>query len=255
MLYLLLGVLVGFLSGLLGIGGGVLIAPALLFIFQQQGLFSHYAAHVAAGTSLAVITFTSLSSIIAYQQKRSIAWSLVKPLLPGIIVGSIAGTFIAILMPGEFLSRFLGVFMLLAAVQMLLPKPVSYQKKLPNRWVLMGLGVLISMVGSLVGVGGGILLIPFLAYYQVPLRLAAGTVVTCTFFVALTGIANLMIIPHVLPLLKTDYIFWPAIWQMAPTSIVFAWMGTSVAHRLSVDVLKRIFALFLALVGIYTFRE
>lgn len=251
MIYLLLGILVGFLSGLFGIGGGILIAPALVFIFQQEALFLDRTTQVAAGSSLAVIVFTALMSIIAYQQRKSIDWKLVKQLLPGIILGSLLGTMAATLVSSEFLARFLGFWVFLLSIQMLLPENIFCQKALPGAWALALAGVFAGIVGGLVGLGGGILLIPFLSYYQIPLRVVAGTVVTCSFFVALTGILNLTLIPHLLPDMRNSYIFWPAVWHIVPTSIVFAWLGALVAHRLPAIMMKRIFAVFLAVVGIY----
>ena len=251
MIYLLLGILVGFLSGLFGIGGGILVAPALVFIFQQKAFFIDHATQVAAGSSLAVIVFTALMSIIAYHKRKSIDWELVKQLLPGIVLGSLLGTIAATLVSSEFLARFLGFWVFLLSIQMLLPENGFDQKALPGAWALALVGVFAGMIGGLVGLGGGILLVPFLSYYQIPFRMVAGAVVTCSFFVALTGVVNLTLIPHLLPHVRSSYIFWPAVWHIVPTSIVFAWVGASVAHRLPAIIMKRIFAVFLALVGIY----
>jgi len=251
MIYLFLGMLVGFLSGLLGIGGGILVAPALVFIFEQQALFPHHLTQIAAGSSLAVIIFTSLSSIIAYQQRKSINWELVRQLLPGIVVGALAGTVIATLVSSASLARLLGFLVFLLSIQMLWPQDGERQVALPSSWVLAFFGVLVGFVGGLVGIGGGILLIPFLTYYRVPIRFAAGTVITCTFFVALIGAANLTLLPYILANVKESYIFWPVVWQIVSTSIIFAWVGMLVAHRLPVKILKRIFSVFLAMVGVY----
>lgn len=251
MAYLVLGVFVGLLSGLLGIGGGVLVTPALVFVFHQQGLFSDHVAQVAAGSSLAVIIFTAFASMVAYQQKGSIDWSLVKRILPGIILGALIGALTATLVPSAWLARFLGFFVFLIALQMLFLGNIKNAKALPNDWILAFLGLIIGAVGSLVGIGGGLLLLPFLTYYQLSIHRAAGTVITCSFFVALMGVCSLTVMPYFLPEVHRAYVFWPAVLWIVPTSIVFAWIGTFIAHKLPVRIMKHIFAGFLAIVGVY----
>lgn len=251
MTYLLLGIFVGLLSGLLGIGGGILVTPALIFIFHQQALFSTNVTQVATGSSLAVIIFTTFTSVIAYQQKKSIDWHLVRCILPGIVLGALIGALTVTLVPSILLARFLGFFIFLIALQMLFLGRITHTKVLPNIWILALLGLIVGIIGSLVGIGGGLLLLPFFDYYRLSIHRAAGTVITCSFFVALTGVCSLTVIPYFLPNIHKVYVFWPAVWRIVPTSIIFAWIGTLIAHKLPVYIMRRVFAGFFAVVGIY----
>jgi len=251
MTYLFLGVFTGLLSGLLGIGGGILITPALVFIFHQQSLFPNHAAQIAAGSSLAVIIFTSLTAVITYQQKNSIDWAFVKGLLPGLILGGPLGALTATFISSQSLSRFLGGFIVLISLQMLFLENLKSKGTPPHKFLLLFLGGMIGFIGGLVGIGGGLLLAPFLTFYQLPIYRIAGTMITCSFFIATSAVLSLTLIPHFLPHVDTIYIFWPAVLWIVPTSIIFAWLGTLLAHKLPINIMKRIFSIFFALAGSY----
>lgn len=249
MIYWILGIFVGFLSGLLGVGGGILITPALVFIFHHQGLFPSNATQIAVGSSLAIIAFSALGSLTAHQYRKNIDWRLVVYLLPGLIGGSLVGTYVATIVPSNFLAKFLGVFVLLISFKMQLP-----QKKLnsiePEPFLVRIIGCFIGILGGLLGIGGGVLLIPFLEYCRVPIHRAVGTSIASSFFVSLAGTLSLMTIAYFSPVGNTaGYIFWPAVVGIISTSILFAWVGALVATKLDVKTLKRIFAIFLIFVG------
>ena len=117
-LYLLLGVFAGTLAGLLGVGGGLVMVPVLVFIFQSQAMESSVIIHMALGTSLAIIMLTSLSSIRAHQQRGAVLWSVCARLTPGIILGALSGAAVADALPDAVLKPVFGVFELLVALQM-----------------------------------------------------------------------------------------------------------------------------------------
>lgn len=250
--YLALGIFAGFLTGMLGIGGGVLIVPSLVFLFHHEPLSSSYIIQTAAGTSLAIVAFNSLTSVAAYQKNQCVDWLIVKRLLPSLLIGALLGTTTASLIKSQFLAYILGVFLVLLAIEMQLrQKHTSTEPISPPSAILNTMGIFSGMMAGLVGIGGGVIIIPFLTHYQFSVQRAAGTTIACALFVATISTINLMLLPYFLQHPEISYIFWPAVFSIIPTSMIFAWVGAHVANKLPVDTMRRIFALFLGLVGIY----
>ena len=119
-LYLLLGALAGTMAGLFGIGGGLVIVPVLIFSFGLQGISPEIAAHLAVGTSLATIVFTSISSIRTHHQHGAVRWDLFRPMTVGIVVGAVLGAWTAAMLSGPVLETIIGVFVILVALKMIL---------------------------------------------------------------------------------------------------------------------------------------
>ena len=155
LLYIALGSVAGLLAGLLGIGGGLVIVPMLTFTFTAQGFPESHILHMALGTSLASILFTSLSSVRAHHSRDAVLWPVVLRITPGILVGTFLGSWIASMLTSTFLKGFFGFFLYYVAIQMILgikPKPT---RNLPGSMGIFGVGSTIGIFSSLVGIGGG----------------------------------------------------------------------------------------------------
>jgi uncharacterized protein len=251
MMYLLLGIFAGLLAGILGIGGGLLVTPALVFIFHQVSFTPPNTVQIAAGTSLAVIAINSCVSFITYHQNKNVDWETIKILLPSLLIGACIGTLIGHLVSNQFLAHFLGIFIILVAIQMQFKwKNPTADPTLKNIWIFRSAGIFSSILGGLIGVGGSVIIIPFLDYLQFPIQRVTGTAIACSFFVALSSIFTLTLLPYFSTHSQMSYIFWPAVLWIAPTSIIFAWVGASIANRLPTNLMRKILSIFLIFVGI-----
>ncbi|MEW5943489.1 MAG: sulfite exporter TauE/SafE family protein [Pseudomonadota bacterium] len=252
LLYLAVGVVAGFLAGLLGVGGGLVIVPALAFIFAAQHFAPAYILHLALGTSLASILFTSVSSLRAHHAHGAVDWSIVRRTAPGIVAGTLAGTLIAAKLSTGFLKMFFVVFVYYVATQMLLnikPKP---SRQLPGRAGMFAAGGVIGSVSSLVGIGGGTLSVPFMTWCNVKLHRAIGTSAAIGFPIAAAGAAGYILSglsAGMLPEYSLGFLYLPALVGLVAASILTAPLGARLAHRLPVPKLKKIFALLLYVIG------
>lgn len=246
--YLMLGAFAGTAAGMLGIGGGLIIVPVLVWIFQQQGMSSNILVHVAIGTSLASIVFTSIASVRAHHQNNAVLWSTFRKLILGIIIGAWFGAMIADVLPTKELKLLFGLFELYVAVQMSLNiKPKAF-RQLPNTYALNAVGVGIGFVSSIVGIGGGTLTVPFLVWCNTSLRKAIATSAAVGLPIAVAGSVGFVFAGWNEPELSVysvGYVYFPALVGIILTSILFAPLGASLAHRLPIPLLKKIFALLL----------
>lgn len=252
LLYLATGVFAGFLAGLLGVGGGLVIVPVLVFIFTAQHFPAGQVMHLALGTSLASIMFTSISSLRAHHAHAAVNWSVVRGITPGIVAGTLAGTVLAAHLSTFFLKVFFVVFLYYVAVQMVLnikPKP---SRELPGAVGMFGAGSMIGGVSSLVGIGGGTLSVPFMTWCNVKLHQAIGTSAAIGFPIAAAGtvgyIANGWGL-EALPAYSLGFVYLPALAGLVVASVLTAPFGARLAHRLPVDKLKKFFALLLFVLG------
>lgn len=249
--YLMLGAVAGFCAGLFGIGGGLIIVPALAFLTQAPP--GAPLMHIAVGTSLAAIIPTALSSLYAHHRRGAVAWPLVRRLAPGIVAGTAGGAVIADLIGGDALRATFAVFLLGAALQMAFGALPAARRDLPGRAGMAAAGIVIGAVSALVGIGGGTLTTPFLAWCRVELRRAIATSAACGLPIALTGTAAYLIAglnESGLPAGSSGYIHWPAALAIAATGIFAAPLGARLTHRLPVTLLRRLFALLLATVAV-----
>jgi uncharacterized membrane protein YfcA len=251
--YIGLGAFAGVLAGLFGVGGGLVIVPVLAFLFQQQGIPSEVLMHLAVGTSLATIVFTSLSSVYAHHRRGAVQWSAVARLAPGIVIGAWIGAVLAERLPGVQLRTVFGVFELLVALQMGLALRASAHRRLPG-WMGMGIaGSIIGAVSAIVGIGGGTMTVPFLQWCNMPMRHAVATSAACGLPIAIAGTLGFVVSgwgKATLPELSSGFLYWPAFAGIVAASVVFAPLGARLAHALPAAQLKRFFALFLAFLGL-----
>ncbi len=251
--YIALGAFAGVLAGLFGVGGGLVIVPVLAWLFLHQGMNPEVIMHLAIGTSLATIVFTSISSVYAHHRRGAVQWQAFAQLAPGIVLGAWLGAVIADNMPSTNLRVIFGVFELLVASQMGFGLKVSPHRTLPGR-VGMGIaGGVIGTISAIVGIGGGTMTVPFLQWCNVEMRKAVATSAACGLPIAVAGALGFVVSgwnEMGLPALSSGYLYWPALGGVVAASVLFAPLGARLAHALPAAQLKRWFALFLAFLGI-----
>lgn len=243
--YLLTGAAAGFFAGLLGVGGGVVVVPILTVLFTGQGFPGREVLHLALGTSMATILFTSLSSLRAHHAHQAVLWPVVRDLTPGILLGTLLGTQLAGRISSQALAIFFVAFMLLVAVQMIANLRPEPSRSLPGRTGLGLTGTLIGGVASLAAMGGGALTVPYLIWCNVRPHRAIGTSAAVGLPIALGGTVGYVWNGwgHAdLPPGSLGFVYLPALGVILLASVLTAQLGARLAHRLPIQVLKRIFA-------------
>ena len=251
--YLALGAFTGFSAGLLGIGGGLVMVPALTVMFGAQGLMpATETLHMALGTSMASIIFTAISSAHTHHQHKAVLWPVFRSFTPGILAGTAVGTLFAASIPSRPLAIFFAFFVVLIAVQMALnfkPKP---SRELPGNLGLLATGVGIGALSSLVAIGGGALTVPFLSWCNVRVQNAIGTSAAVGLPIAVGGTLGYIYNGwpvEGLPPYSLGFVYLPALAILVTTSMLTAPVGARMAHRLPVATLKKTFAGILVLLA------
>nr|WP_275113974.1 sulfite exporter TauE/SafE family protein [Psychromonas antarctica] len=255
-LLLALGAVVGVLAGLLGIGGGLQVVPALVFILPMTGIAPELVMHFALATSLATIILTSGSSAINHIKLGNVDLFVVKWLIPGVIIGGFLGSFIADLIPSQYLTKVFAVIVLLLALQMFSSILIVTARSMPNRFFTAVSGIIIGSLATLAGIGGGALTVPFLNRHGIEIRKAIGTSAVCGGIIALSGMLGFIwhgTHADNLPPYSIGYVYLPALLCISGTSIFTTKYGARLASYLPSHILKRIFALFLVLISITMF--
>jgi len=250
--YLAVGVLAGLLAGLLGVGGGLVVVPALLWLFAAQGFSAESLVHLAVGSSLATIVATGASSAWAHHRHGAVDWSLFAGLAYGLVPGAVVGGLFASLLSAALLHMLVAVFVLLVAVQVLAGLRPSPHRGQPSLGWRVLAGVVIGLLSALVGIGGGSLTVPWLLWHNVAMRVAVATSSACGVPIALAGAIAFGVAGSGqagLPPASSGFVYWPAVGGIVVTSLLTAPLGARLAHRLPVPLLKRGFGLFLLLVG------
>ena len=252
-LYLITGAIAGLLAGLLGIGGGLVIVPALIWVFTAGGIDTSVTVHLAVGTSLATIIFTSISSIRAHHLHGAVNWQLVRRLAIGLMLGAMLGALVADLLSTKWLQRTFACFVMLVSIQMVVKGKLPIIRKLPDTMGLLLAGSLIGTVSAIVGIGGGSLTTPFLTACGIGIRYAVATSAACGLPIAIMGTLGFIFTgwtQQQLPSYSTGYVYWPAFLGIVSASILTAPLGAKLAHSVPVVILSRVFAAFLFLVGL-----
>jgi uncharacterized membrane protein YfcA len=249
---LAIGVLAGLLAGLLGVGGGVVVVPALILLFGHLGFVPDWAPHLAIGTSLATIIGTGSASVIAHHRRGAVRWDLFRRLAPWILIGAWAGSAIAGLLTQTWLQRIFGVFLLFVGVRMLWRRRAEVEGEPPGAAGLALAGTGIGAVSSLVGIGGGTMTVPFLHRSGVDMRRAVATSSACGLPIAIAGTLGFLVVGwgrEGLPAGSTGFVYWPAVGAILLTSIPAAPIGARLAHTLPVVTVERVFGSLLLLVA------
>ncbi|HEX9396428.1 MAG TPA: sulfite exporter TauE/SafE family protein [Burkholderiales bacterium] len=236
LVYLAIGAVVGFLAGLLGIGGGAIMVPLLAWAYRAQGMPDAEVLHLALGTSMATIFFTSASSMRAHHRHGAVDWKVALAVSPGILAGSFGAALVAASLPTRPLAMIFTVLAFAAATQIFFDLKPRTVRELPGPAGLLGAGAVIGTASSLFAAGGAFLTIPFLLWCSVPVRRAIGTAAAVGFPIAIAGSAGYLL---------KGFIHWPALALIVVTSMALAPLGARTAYRLPVRRLRMIFALMM----------
>jgi len=255
----LLGMGTGFLAGLLGIGGGMLMVPFITIILSGRGVGPDLAVKMAIATSMATIIFTSISSVRAHHKRGAVRWDIVKRLSPGIVLGSIVSSLgVFALLKGSWLAVFFGAFVSFSATQMFLDKKPKPTRQMPGTGGQLAAGGVIGFLSGLVGAGGGFISVPFMAWCNVAIHNAVATSAALGFPIAVANVTGYVIAGQSvqdLPAGSFGYIWLPALVVIALCSVFTAPLGARAAHALPVSKLKRVFASILYLLAAYMFYK
>jgi len=246
--YLTLGAIAGFLAGLFGVGGGLVLVPVLLLLFDAQHFPSEHVMHLALGTSMATILFTSLASMRKHHQHGAVNWRVVRNITPGILLGTVFGALLAASIPTLGLGIFFALFVYFAAAQILLDKRPHASRQLPGMQGMTVVGTFTGWISSLVSIGGGTVVVPFLVWCNVPLRNAIGTSAAIGFPVAVGGTLGYIFTGMnvaALPGHTLGFVYLPALFWVALASITTAPLGAKATHHMRIGLLRKLFAVLL----------
>ncbi len=243
--YALTGALVGFLAGMLGIGGGMLLVPILAAMFTAQGLIPEHNVHLALGTSMASILFTAAAGVREHQRHGVVDWSVARRIVPGMIVGMLVSSAAAGFLPQRALAVAFAVIVYAGATQILLGRKPPATRTLPAAGPLFAVGATIGVVSGLVSAGGAFLSMPFMLFCGVPIRTAIATAAAISIPIGMVGtlgyIGSGWNVPA-LPAGSLGFVYTPALVALVAASMLTAPFGARAAHRMPVDSLRRIFA-------------
>ena len=254
LLLIVIGAVAGLLGGLLGISGGIITVPALVYLFKYYGFPSVNLLQLAIGTSLAAMVFNTIGSMIGHHVvKGAIQWSVVKKMLPGLVLGCLVGAYFAHIVPSSILELIFGLFAIILGVNF-----YRYQglhrlgpDKIPLSSHLNGLGFGVGAISNILGIGGGTMTVPLFVRLKVNLKSAVATSTVTGFIITLIGAVAYLI----LGLGETYYestlgfIYLPAFYILAPATCIFAPLGAKLSHKMNTDHLKKVFAICLMVVG------
>jgi uncharacterized protein len=243
-----LGTVAGFFAGMLGIGGGTLLVPMLVMLFERQQVAPENILHLALGTSMAAIVMSAAISLRTHHRHGAVDWRIVRIMTVGVLAGTAVGTYVARLVSTRELSIFFSAFIGYVALNMLFGGKTKPSRQLPGAPGLMAAGGGIGMVSALVAVGGGAMTVPFLTWCNRDMRGAIGTAAALGLPIALGGTAGYIFNGwHVagLPPHSVGYVYLPALLAIVSASLFTTPMGARAAHRWPVHWLKRIFSILL----------
>ncbi|HQT25826.1 MAG TPA: sulfite exporter TauE/SafE family protein [Burkholderiales bacterium] len=246
--YFLTGLVSGFLAGLLGVGGGLVIVPVLTFFFESESLQPEHAFHFALGTSLACIVFTSFSSLTVHNRHHAVNWQVFRLTAPGILIGTFFGSQLAVRLPPAPLKAFFAIFACYTAIRLFFDIRPDRKRGLPGPFGMTASGILIGMVSSLAGIGGGSICVPFFSWCNLKMTEAIGTSSAVVFSVALAatiwyGMEGFSM--EGLGHYSAGFVYLPALLFLVAGSVPAVPLGAKLAHRLPVARLKKVFAFLL----------
>lgn len=258
--FIVLGGFVGFLAGLLGIGGGTMVVPAIAFWLDYSGFHCDRVMHVALGSSLATICFTSLSSIWAHQRHGNIKWNIVSQLIVGLVLGVVFGSWLGYLFDSKWLAVIFSCFLISNAVYMLNSFELTKHYNQPGLFGMVMVAFTVGALSALLGLGGGIFFVSLFAFWRWPMRDAVGTSAACGFPVALVGMVSYMLL-GIGPIQSNEldglnsltglvgFVYWPAVVSISIASVIFAPIGAHFASRVSNKALRRAFAVLMLVIA------
>jgi uncharacterized membrane protein YfcA len=247
------GILSGIISGLLGVGGGIIIVPFLAWVFTYHGMPAETIMQTAIATSLTSIIITASSAILAQHRRGAIDWKTVKILTPGIAIGAWFGADLAHLLSSHVLAVVFGAFLLVSGIRMALNSKPKPHRELPKPFPLGIVGGIIGTLSTVLGIGGGSLTVPYMVWNNVKMKKAVALGSACGLPIALFGALSFLVIglqASNLPVGNIGYINLPAFVGISVTSLFSATLGVHLAHSLPTKTLKKAFSIILIIVGI-----
>jgi uncharacterized protein len=248
------GLFIGYCAGLLGIGGGMMMVPVVMWVLEGKGVPQAHVVKMAVATSLATICLTSISSVRAHHRRGAVLWPVALALAPGILIGSMLGAQLAVALPAKVLTTLFAVFISYSATQMLLNKKPKPGRQLPGPVGMLGMGSLIGGLSSMVGAGGAFVSVPFMTACNIVIHQAVATSAALGFPIALAGAAGYVWAGWNLPGMPPGalgYLYLPGLLAIALGSILTAPLGARTAHGMDIVPLKRLFAVFLYGMAVY----
>lgn len=251
-LFFLAGGCAGFLSGLLGVGGGVIVVPMLVGILTYLHVPDAAIMHIAAGTSLAAMIVTAIAAVISHNKRGNIDWPIWCLLVIPAVIGVIVGAWLASQLDTKILSSIFAIVLIIIAIQIFFfSKPKAHLIE-PNKIIIILGGIIAGVASGLLGIGGGALLIPLLIYCNMPMTRVSGTSAACILPLSIVGTIVFIItgslVPSNLPY-SSGFIYWPAFLGIAIGSVLLVPLGTWLGAKVNKRVLKRCFAILLVLVA------
>ncbi|MEZ5560474.1 MAG: sulfite exporter TauE/SafE family protein [Pseudomonadales bacterium] len=247
-----IGVVSGFLGGLLGIGGGVVIVPALVILLDAlQFLDREHVTAVAVATSLSCVLFTSISAATTQIRARMVEWRIVRRWAPFLVLGSYLSGWVATALPVPVFRGFIGAFLLFVAFVMLTSWKPGPHRSAPGILPSSLLGTAGGLVSGIAGIGGGNVVVPTLIYFNTPVHRATATSSTLGVPIALAGSLGYVTVGLGLDLGPgmLGYVYLPAFLAIVASAVVTAPLGVKVAHRVQAQPLRRAFGVLLILVS------
>lgn len=249
------GAFAGLMAGLFGVGGGLIMVPILALILPHLAVAPEVTMQVAIGTSLAVISFTSLSSAAAHHRRGGVDLAALARLAPGLVLGAWLGALIADRLSGGLLRTIVGSGALLVALQMAIGRqPTAKTATRPGSVELFAAGTGIGTASALIGIGGGSLSVPYLSLRGLGIHRAVGTAAAAGIPIAWGGAAGFIYNGWGLPGIPSPalgYVLLPALVGMGVFSVLTAPLGARLAHAAQPQTLKRAFAGLLSAIGLY----
>jgi uncharacterized membrane protein YfcA len=249
--YALIGLLAGFSAGYLGIGGGLILVPALSWLFSKDPATAQFAVHMAVATSLSTMLITSMSSIFAHHRRGAILWPVSFALSPGLLAGAVLGALLAVSLSTEKLAAVFALYAALVGLQLLTGREAKSHKPLPGKAGSSATGLLIGAISSLVGIGGGSLTVPWLLWHGRQVQQAIATAAACGYPIALAGTVSFVVLGK--QGMQTDsvagYVHLPAFLGIVLFSVLAAPLGAAAVHRTSPARVRRVFGAFMLVVA------
>jgi len=252
-IFSILGSFVGLMSGLFGIGGGGIMVPLFTSIFISYGIAIENPVHIALGTSMTAIIFTSLSSAWAHHKYNNVNWLIVNKMAVGIALGAFLATFVAASVNSLYLAMFFTAFMFYVAIKMFINSATNPVKVLPSKKQMFMTGYGIGTVSSLVSIGGGSLMVPFLTNRNIDIKKAIGTSAAIGFPLSIAGSIGFLVNDNS-AIANSEQIYGlvhlPAAFTVSVFTVLFAPLGAKLSTKLPVGILKKLFAVLLSLLSL-----
>lgn len=252
-IYIALGVFAGMLSGLFGIGGGLVIVPTLLICFKILHFPEAHTMHMAIGTSLAIILVTVTNSMYGHHLNRNVDWEISRKIFVAIVIGAITGSFVSKDLAASTLEIIFSVYVVLVSIKMFMDVKVERELKSTSDHMYRFVGLIIGFKSTILGIGGGTISIPFLTWRGHPMKKAVGVSASLGIPIALAGAGSYIYTGYKLdglPEYSLGYVYLPAVAGVVLTSTYFARLGAKISHKLPQQKMKKGFATFLLIVAI-----